>query len=83
MNGFVLCIAGFVLNITKFVLNIAGFVFTSLLRRLHAQTLPDATSPVGKVHPFSKITVIFDALQDLESLTKCQYSLFYAWKNHF
>ena len=25
----------------------------------------------------------FDALQDLESLKKCQYSLFYDWKHHF
>ena len=26
---------------------------TSLLRRLQAQTLPDAGPPVGKIHPFS------------------------------
>ena len=34
------------------------------------QTLPDATPPVGKIHPFNKITGTFDldALQDLESL---------------
>ena len=38
------------------------------------QTLPDATPPVGKFHPFSKIPVTLnqfrdlDALQDLESL---------------
>ena len=38
------------------------------------QTLPDATPPVGKMHPFSKIAVTLnqfrdlDALQDLESL---------------
>ena len=35
------------------------------------QTLPDTTSPVGKIHPFSKIAVTLnqysnlDALQDL------------------
>ena len=33
---------------------------TSLLRRLHAQTLPDAASPIGKVHPFSKIAVTLE-----------------------
>ena len=27
------------------------------------QTLPDATPPVGKVHPFSKITVNFEPIQ--------------------
>ena len=30
---------------------------TSLLRRLHAQTLPDEAPPVGKIHPFSKIVL--------------------------
>ena len=30
---------------------------TSLLRRLQAQTLPDAASPIGKVHPFKKIAL--------------------------
>ena len=33
---------------------------TSLLRRLQAQTLPDAASPIGKVHPFSKIDVFLE-----------------------
>ena len=50
------------------------------------QTLPDATPPVGQIHIFSKIAVTFepiqfDALQDLESLMTCQYSLFYDWKH--
>ena len=46
---------------------------TSLLCRLQAQTLPDATPPIGKIHPFSKMAVTFeplmgfDALQDLDS----------------
>ena len=35
---------------------------TSLLRRLQAQTLPDATSPKVKIHPFSKIAVTFEPL---------------------
>ena len=30
---------------------------TSLLRRLQAQTLPDATSPIDKISPFSKMAV--------------------------
>ena len=46
---------------------------TSLLRRLQAQTLPDAASPIGKVHPFSKIAVTFEPVMqfgfgDLEFL---------------
>ena len=53
---------------------------TSLLRRLHAETLPDEAPPVGKIYLFSRD---FDALQDLESLKKCQHSLFYDWKHHF
>ena len=62
---------------------------TSMLRRLKAQTFPDEAPPLGKIHPFRKIAVFldqysdFDALQDLESLKKCQYSLFYEWKYHF
>ena len=33
---------------------------TSLLSRLQAQTLPDASPPIGKIHPFSKITISFE-----------------------
>ena len=33
---------------------------TSLLRRLQAQTLPDAASPIGKVRPFRKIAVTLE-----------------------
>ena len=33
---------------------------TSLLRRLQAQTLPDATPPIGKIHPFIKIAITFE-----------------------
>ena len=33
---------------------------TSLLRRLQAQTLPDATPPIDKILPFSKIALIFE-----------------------
>ena len=33
----------------------AELVKTSLLRRLQAQTLPNATPPIGKIPPFSKI----------------------------
>ena len=35
---------------------------TSLLCRLQAQTLPDATPPIGKFHPSIKITVTFEPL---------------------
>ena len=35
---------------------------TSLLSRLQAQTLPDATPPIGKIHPFSKMDVTFEPL---------------------
>ena len=33
---------------------------TSLLRRLQAQTLPDATPPIGKIYPFTKTAVTFE-----------------------
>ena len=36
---------------------IGAEVKTSLLRRLQAQALPDATQPIGKIHPFNKIAV--------------------------
>ena len=54
-----------------------------------AQTLPDEAPPIGKIHPFRKIAVTFepkrdfDALQDLYSLIKRQYSFFFDWKHHF
>ena len=32
---------------------------TSLMRRLQAQSLPDATPPIGKIYPSRKITVSF------------------------
>ena len=34
----------------------------SLLRRMQAQTLPDATSQKGKIHPFSKMAVTFEPM---------------------
>ena len=37
-----------------------GWIKTSLLRRLQAQTLPDATPPIGKIHPFSNMAVTFE-----------------------
>ena len=37
----------------------------SLLRMLQTQTLPDDTPPVGKIHPFSKIAVTFEPVQQL------------------
>ena len=36
---------------------------TSLLRRLQAQILPVANPPVGKIHPFSKVSVTFEPIQ--------------------
>ena len=35
---------------------------TSLLRRLQAQTLPNATPAIGKISPVSKITITFEPL---------------------
>ena len=37
-------------------------VETSLLRMLQAQTLPGATSPIGKIHPFSKFAITFEPI---------------------
>ena len=33
---------------------------TSLLRRLQAQTLPNATTPIGKIFLFTKMDVTFE-----------------------
>ena len=38
---------------------------TSLMRRLQAKTLPDATPPVGQIHPLSKMVVTFKPLMGL------------------
>ena len=34
----------------------------NLLRRLQSQTLPDATPPIGKIHPFSRVTLTFEPM---------------------
>ena len=44
------------------VLVLAPLEKKSLLRRLQAQTLPDATQPIGKINPFSKMAVTFEPL---------------------
>ena len=42
---------------------VKGIYFqTSLLRRLQARTLPDATTPIGNIRPFSKMTITFEPL---------------------
>ena len=43
----------------------AELVKISLLRRLQAQTLPDATTPIGKIHPFNKIATNFEPVMRL------------------
>ena len=35
---------------------------TSVLRRLQAQTLSDATPSMGKIHLFSKIAITFEPI---------------------
>ena len=51
------------------------------------QTLLNATPPVGKIHPFSKIAVTFEPIQQFRWPSifrkKIPYSLFYDWKHHF
>ena len=42
--------------------NTAITLETSLLRRLQAQTLPDATPPIGSINQFSKIAVTFEPI---------------------
>ena len=41
------------------------YMKTSLLRRLQAQTLPDDTPPIGKIHPFSKLAITCEPLMGL------------------
>ena len=38
----------------------------SLLRRLQAQTLPDATPPMSKIYPFTKMAVTFEPVMPFE-----------------
>jgi hypothetical protein len=46
----------------------------SLLRRLQAQTFPDATPPTGKIHPFSKIAATFKPVMQFECPAKLRIS---------
>ena len=36
---------------------------TNLLRRLQAHTLPDATPQLGRINPFSEISITFEPIQ--------------------
>ena len=47
------------------------------------QTLPDGTTPVGKIPPFCKIAVTFEQIQRFRSPSRFRHSLFYDWKHHF
>ena len=47
---------------------------TSLLRRLQTQTLPDATPPLGKIPPFSKIAVTFEPVKQFRCPSRFQIS---------
>ena len=49
---------------------------TILLLRLQAQTLPDATPPTGKIHPFCKIAVIFEPVMQLGCTSRFRISLY-------
>ena len=49
---------------------------TSMLRRLQGQTLPDATLPIGKIHPFSKLVVTFEPLIQFDALLHLKSSAF-------
>ena len=66
--------------------NVLKSLKTSLLRKLQAHTLPDAIPPIGKIHPFRKITfkpmLHSDILFNLKSPKPVQDSLFYDWKHH-
>ena len=48
---------------------------TSLLRRLQEQTLPDEAPPMGKIHPFSKITVTFEPVMQFWCPSRFRISL--------
>ena len=52
----------FNLDINFSVLLTKKLLGTSLLRRLQAQTLTDEAPPIGKIQPFSKMTITFEPL---------------------
>ena len=65
------------------------FIKTSVLHRLQAETLPNATPQLGKIPLFTKIAITFkpkkyylDALKDLKSPKKLKHSLFYDRNHH-
>ena len=50
------------------------FFETSLLRTLQAQTLPDATPPLGKIPLFTKIAVTFEPMKRLRCPSRFRIS---------
>ena len=44
------------------LMQLTNVLRTSLLHKLQAQTLPDATLLMGNIHPFSKIAVTFETM---------------------
>ena len=55
----------------------SGILYTSYNKyaaQAAAQTLPDATPPVGKIHPFRKIAVTFEPIQQFRCSSRSQIS---------
>ena len=51
------------LKINNLSINSSNNNKTSLLRKLQAQTLPNATPPIGQIQPLSKMAVTFEPLK--------------------
>ena len=50
------------------------YIKTSLLRRLQAQTLPNATPPLRKIPPFTKIAVNFYPMKQFRCPLRFKFS---------
>ena len=70
------------LNFCRNCRHVLDLLKRSLLHRLQAQTLPNATSPIDKISPFRTIRIIFEPLMPPFS-KPMQYSKFFDRRQHF
>ena len=47
------------------------------------QTLPDATPPVGKIHPFCKVVATFEPIQRFRRPSRFRFSYIHTYKHTY
>ena len=59
--------------------DVLQIIYTSLLRRLQAQTLSDEAPPIGKIHPFSKTAIPFEPVMQFGCSSGFRMGFYKGW----